>query len=159
MRASVALNLGRLLVSQPMAFNLSNCAMGMILKADGLFDRVHLLSDGTQRVMAIFKQYPWLAATTPPAFLEKHPMGYPLAVDNIIHNTYYAWIVTNFNMNVMDKRTMTLDRLQAIIAEIEPDCDCNEFNCSCTLDTSIDNLVQEHTEAVEAHAALEEILT
>lgn len=149
MKASTALSLGRMLTDNPTPGNIRDCAVGMMLNAEGVPQLTSVIrrSRPNARVVSAKHLYPWLCEILPDGFLEKHK----LSGDNFynhsfeVPNSYYQWLVASFNQNVMRDQTMTLDQLHDIIAEIEPDCgECNSFDCTC-LDKTLDNLVQEHT--------------
>jgi hypothetical protein len=156
LKASEALGLGRLITPNPQARDINTCAIGMILNVNGIpqYGDNYWLRP-LNRVQEAMNLYPWLWDKVPESF--PYPLTLQKCASECLQGTYYNWVITAFNTYVMDKREMTLDQLQAIIAEIEPDCGiCNKFDCTChTLDTSIDSLLQERTSHVEQ--ALEEM--
>lgn len=111
MRLSTAIMLGAATCKME-AGNINSCAYGAALNAMGIPLEVDGMQDGGPRYFAIEGLWPW-------------------TVDGELWHREAAKVITLFDSRVCDGR-MTLEQLVDWVRSVEPDCDCNRFNCTCT---------------------------
>lgn len=106
MKLSEAIMMGRHLVDRPRAFNLSTCALGMALGADGYELREDM---GTcQDYQHIIQRWPWL---------ETLIVKCPACSKECMR---YGAITHVFDAHVMTNKTMTLEQLCDWVKSVEP---------------------------------------
>lgn len=110
MRLSMAMMLGSTTCKME-AGNINTCAMGAALNAMGVRPCARHGCDW-HRVEMMCELWPWLAGNR----------GWiaPQATN----------IIQRFDYQVCEG-LMTLEQLVDYVRSIEPDCDCNRFNCNC----------------------------
>lgn len=107
MKVSEAMILGST-TTKPTAYHLDGCAIGMAGNAAGLASCREAWAAGTVRRELLYAQWPWLR-----------------------DDAEWGFIAKTFNDDVMGRRVLSLDQLARCVREIEPDCNCNRFNCDC----------------------------
>ena len=110
MRLSEAMMLGSTTCKME-AGDWNSCALGCALNAEGV--RQYAGRDGYGRSIETNDRWPWI---------------WGLIDDE--GTTFAEQIWTRFDFQVCDGR-MTLEQLVDYVRSIEPDCDCNRFNCNC----------------------------
>jgi hypothetical protein len=119
MRLSTAIILGSsTCLMKPGDWN--SCALGCAANAVGMpqaifnFDNriIYKMPDGHSRREWILNEWPWLR--------NKDKTGGDFAVR----------IYMRFDYGVCDGN-LTLEQLADFVKSVEPDCDCNRFNCDC----------------------------
>ena len=124
MRLSEAILLGATTISLEPG-NIDSCALGSAANAVGLPSTSDLIPANPSlselaRYHLIFEEWPWL----------KNKWG---MVDHGWE--YYLDIARKFDTQVCTGK-MTIDQLSDYVRSIEPNCDCNTFECCCDRITS-----------------------
>lgn len=113
MRLSEAIMLGAT-TCQPKAGDMNVCVYGMALNANGV--PLAALNYQWDRYLEAARLWPWV--------YQSRPMP-------LIPFTALASTVWSMFDNEVCAGKLTLEQLADYVRSIEPDCDCNRFNCDC----------------------------
>lgn len=111
MRLSEAIMLGSA-TCRLVSGDIDSCAIGCALNAEGV------ARGGRERYHAASRNWPWIGTIIDGG---SGRFYIPEAMGNI----------TRRFDNFVCEGTMTLEQLADYVRSIEPDCDCNRFNCDC----------------------------
>lgn len=128
MKFSLAVFLGAS-TCKMVASDINSCAIGSALNAMGVATGI----EANDRYAAATCIWPWLHDSLP------YPLhltfcNYPSLMERMAALTYMQLVWQYFDDHVCEGR-MTLEELTDLIAIMEPDCDCNQFNCNCEKET------------------------
>jgi len=130
MRLSEDMMLGRS-ITDLRGCNIDRCAMGAALNARGVAKSTsdHLASN---RYTIAEILYPWICQALPKSL--RTGLGLPVT-------SYEGLIYTYFDLFVWDYKTMTYEELCDLVRIMEPDCDCNQFGCTCNETAQNDSMI------------------
>jgi hypothetical protein len=114
--------------------NINSCAFGAALNAEGIPQVTKTRLSEISRYMAVTEIWPWTAQREA---VRDYDCGLTEQAREIFRR-FDALVCIGI---------ITLEQLVDYVKSIEPDCDCNQFNCSCKLSGEISGEVKNEISA------------